>query len=263
MKIFVLSLLLIAAVFGLTLLTGCDEGMQMMKPAMEKPMPPEMEPEPSITEVPKEPEQPVVVVPEPGVPEEPEQPVVDFPAKLPEEVTEPFSEEEAHNMARKIAFDTIGLMELTERVPQYRFGEYISEEGERILGETISEEAERILIEGTGLTWEQLRSYTYQCLGESGLAEHVEKDRRFIAYIDVLVNYLELFLLYPNNDDNTYGLLLASFCVEGKVAVEAIQVIEKYYPPDHVDDLIEDWKDFLREDSEEPTENEGEDAAGE
>lgn len=44
MKISVLSLLLIAAVFGLTLLTGCDEGMQMMKPAMEKPVPPEMEP---------------------------------------------------------------------------------------------------------------------------------------------------------------------------------------------------------------------------
>ena len=44
MKISVLSLLLIAAVFGLTLLTGCDEGMQMMKPVMEKPVPPEMEP---------------------------------------------------------------------------------------------------------------------------------------------------------------------------------------------------------------------------
>ena len=40
------SLLLIATVFGLTLLTGCDEGMQMMKPAIEKPVPPEMEPEP-------------------------------------------------------------------------------------------------------------------------------------------------------------------------------------------------------------------------
>jgi hypothetical protein len=37
MKISVLSLLLIAAVFAVTLLTGCDEGMQMMKPAMEKP----------------------------------------------------------------------------------------------------------------------------------------------------------------------------------------------------------------------------------
>ncbi len=44
MKISVLSLLLIAALFGLMLLIGCDEGMQMMKPTMEKPVPPEMEP---------------------------------------------------------------------------------------------------------------------------------------------------------------------------------------------------------------------------
>ena len=48
MKISVLSLLLIAAVFGVMLLTGCDEGMQMMKPAIEKPMPPEMDPEGSV-----------------------------------------------------------------------------------------------------------------------------------------------------------------------------------------------------------------------
>ncbi len=110
----------------------------------------------------------------------------------------------------------------------------------------------------------QLRSYTYECLRESREAEDVEVDRRFIAYIDVLVNYLELFLLYPNNGDYEFTkLVLMSRCVEGKVAVEAIQVIEKYYPPDHVDDFLEDWKESLLEDFGKPAGDEGGDAAGE
>ena len=101
-------------------------------------------------------------------------------------------------------------------------------------------------------------------MGESGEAEHVEVDGRFIAYIDVLVNYLELFLLYPNDGDHEFTrLVLMSHCVERKVAVEAIQVIEKYYPPDHVEDLLEDWKEFLLEDFEEPVGDRGGDAAGE
>ena len=137
-------------------------------------------------------------------------------------------------------------MEIFEGVPQYKFGD------------TISERAEEVLTEGTGLTWEQLRSYTYRCLGESGEAEHVEVDRRFIAYTDVLVNYLELFLLFPG-DQEFAVLLLVNRCVLGDVSVEAIAVIEKY-EPSHVDDLLEDWEEFLIEP---PEEEEGDDLAGE
>lgn len=226
---------------------GCNEMMDMTKPVITP------EPEPPITEVPEpeapeEPEPPIVEIPEPEVPEEPEPPTVEIPEPEVPEDPEPLTEEEARHKAVKIARETIGFMEIHEGVPQYRFGE------------SISEGAENILIENTGLTWEQLRGYILLCVEERGETEHIEKNRRFIAYTDILVHYLELSFLHPREEHDKWKneSLLIRRCEEREILVGAIAVISKYYPPDHVDDLLEDWNEFLRED---PPEDEEEDDA--
>lgn len=218
MKISVLSLLLIAAVFGLTLLTGCDEGMQMMKPAMEKPVPPEMEP-------PMGPEGSIGL-----------------------------TKEEAREKARGVVMDTVYarqiLMNPLLDLPSDAFSEgfpAVNDEGTRILldktGFTWPQVGKLVAI--------HLEENAHEAaLAEASIAD---SGAYFGTWVDVVAKYLEITFRHPAKMEDEILELFREYARDGETTASVENVKADYFsvanagPPDGIrltDDgqlLISDW----------------------
>ncbi len=149
MKKFPISLLLIATVFGTIMLTGCDEGMKMMEPVMDKPMPPDMDPEPPMD---MEKPMPPDMDEKPPMEDDPEMTEVPKPVRPGEE---PLSVNEADRKAENVLVNTIQRMLENDTALLTT----IEDEGGDITDEKyfnmFFEDTKRILFEETGVTWEQ------------------------------------------------------------------------------------------------------------
>ena len=201
------SLLLIAAVFGVTLLTGCDEGMQMMKPAIEKPVPPEMEPEP-----PMDPEGSVTL-----------------------------TKEEAREKARGIIIDTVYARQiLINPLLDLPGGEYWKARS------AIDDDLTRILLEKTGFTWAQVIQLVEVHLEENA-EEAAIADARItnsgvyeVSWVDIIAKYLEITFMHPTETENEILERFREYARDGETTLSVENVITNYFsvesadPPDGI-----------------------------
>ena len=201
MKISVLSLLLIAAVFGLTLLTGCDEGMQMMKPAMEKPMPPETELEP---------------------PMDPEMP-------------EPLSREDASVKAYDIITRTGEAIELKTQEWLLAFFEEKGLDQLPSDNEVLQhiEEIKPVVFEETGVTWEESIDLVELFLEDPFLEEHANRGSKIIN-----IGAIQLYLIFTfMNPTHTKEELIAEIrsVIEtdglGEFGMQIFIMVHELYQP--------------------------------
>ncbi len=149
MKIFTISLLLIATVFGAIMLTGCDEGMKMMEPVMEKPMPPEMDPEPPMD---MEKPMPPDMDEKPPMEDDPEMTEVPKPVRPGEE---PLSEEEAGRKAENVLDNAIQRMLENDTALLTTIKDEGGDPTDEKYFLMFFEDTKRILFEETGVTWEE------------------------------------------------------------------------------------------------------------
>lgn len=200
MKIFVLSLLLIAAAFGLTLLTGCDEGMQMMKPAMEKPVPPEMEP-------PMDPEGSVGL-----------------------------TKEEAREKARGVVIDTVYARQILINplldLPSDEFSQglpTVNSEGTRILlektGFTWPQVGKLVAI--------HLEENAHEAaLAEASIADN---GAYFGTWVDVVAKYLEITFRHPTKMEDEILEFFREYARDGETTTSVENVKADYFSVEDAD----------------------------
>lgn len=194
------------ATFAIAII-GCDEGMNMMKPVLE-----DQKPEnPTPTEDP---------MPPPEEPAPPEKPMPPDPM--------PPKEPTAREKAISVALETIEMIQSSELRPQWEF----------FASHAKNEKTEQILLEKIGLDWMQFQGLAFTCLSETDNIQHVRGNniRSFVAFTDVLVNYLELTYTHPEKTRDEIIYTFAMRCANGKVTALGRTVMRIYHP-----ELLEEY----------------------
>ena len=200
MKSFVLSLLLMATVFGLTLFIGCDRTFDPLQPVMEDHQVPEMDPE-----LPME---------DPMNPEGPDA----------------LTKQEAREKARGVVIDTVYAMQILLNPVYDLRGSALHE---AILA--FYDERTTLLLEKIGLTWPQIGKLVAIHLKENTqegafaeLSVTLTGDYE-AAWVDVVAKYLEITFRYPTKTEDEILGLFREYARDGETTVSLLNVNANYF----------------------------------